>query len=73
MEKVKVYSTGVCYCSVCADKDLTLTEVESIVNGINHTGLKSKWKISTEDFMTGEKNPHECEKDSSKLHYLMVC
>lgn len=71
--KTIIYSKGLVACSVCAPKELPKTYIEEDVNSQLPTGIDSKWTISKEDFQTGEKNPHECEKDPKKLHYLLNC
>ncbi len=69
-----IYSSGVVCASVCAPKEMPVTEIEEDVNLQLPTGIDSKWKISKDaTFKTGEKNPHECEKDEKKLHYLLNC
>lgn len=69
--KVIIYSTGLVYCSVCAPKDFTAKEVEDAVNEQDPLLGDSRWIVSSEDFKDGSKNPHICEKDDKKLHYLL--
>lgn len=70
--KVVIYANGIVHCSVCAPGDMPVEDVEREVNAINMSGV-SPWKVSKERFNGGEDNPHTCEKDSGKKHYLMVC
>ena len=72
-KNINVYSNGLCYCSVCAHKKYSIEEITKEVNIINFTGIKSKWKHSKLNFITGEKNPHQCERHKNKKHYLFVC
>lgn len=53
---IHIYAVGVCYCSVCAPSDMSKEDVEIWVNTQNPTGIKSKWKISDENFNSGEEN-----------------
>lgn len=73
MENLIVYSNGLVHCSVCADNNLSKEEVERLVNARNCAGTQNGWKIDTEKFADGGDNPHQCEKDENRLHYLMVC
>jgi len=73
MEKIQIYTNGLVHCSVCVEKELSRSEIEREVNLVNPTGIDSRWKISNEDFADKNKNPHKCEKDKNRLHYLMVC
>jgi hypothetical protein len=73
MEDVVIYANGLVHCSVCADKKLSKEEVETFVNSINTTGIDSKWTVSKSEFAGGGKNPGLCDKDETRLHYLMVC
>lgn len=72
MEKVTIYANGLVNCSVCADNELTPDDVEHLVNKKNLTGIDSKWKIAPK-FADGSSSPHACEKDPSRLHYLLTC
>lgn len=73
VEEVIVYSTGLCYCSVCAPKHLPVVNVETAVDLSNPTGLDHGWRKSPEDFINGASNPCQCETDPNRLHYLLVC
>lgn len=69
-----VYANGCVHCSVCVPKDLPIKEIESVVNSENPTGLDHGWKVDdAPSFATGESNPHPCEQDQTRMHYLMVC
>jgi len=71
---INIYANGLCHCSVCAPADMQPSEVEIAVNNRNPTGIRSQWKISDEDFKTGEKNGFECECNGMPTrHWLMVC
>ena len=70
---ITIYANGCVYCSVCADKKLSVKEITEYVNSANFTGIDSKWKLAKENFEGGDKNPHTCEKDGNKKHYLFVC
>jgi hypothetical protein len=70
---VIVYTFGLCHCSVCVPKDMPRDEVERGANTAHPTGV-TPWKISDEPtFKAGEPNPCQCEGDSTRQHYLMVC
>lgn len=71
---VEIYSMGMCFCSVCAPKEMDAFRLAKIVNEINPTGIESKWAMSTDPtFKTGEKNPCDCPETDKKQHWLMVC
>ena len=73
MEKIKIYAYGLCYCSICADENLSINEINDYINAHNPTGINSKWKKTEEDFRDGTMNPHSCETEKNRLHYLFVC
>jgi len=73
MKKVEIYANGLVYCAVCAEKDLTIEEIEKEVNLQNFTGIHSNWKISESKFEDGSENPHICKKDNNRIHYLLSC
>lgn len=70
---VIVYTFGLCHCSVCAPKDMAVADVVAAANVQHPTGLDHGWEHSDEAFATGQQNPCECNTDSQRLHYLMVC
>ena len=76
MDKIKakefqIYAKGPIHCSVCTS--LSVEEATERVNVENPTGIMSKWKISDENFVTGEPNPHSCECLKTHNHMLFVC
>lgn len=72
--RVVVYTFGLCHCSVCVPKDMPRREVELATDIAHPTGLDHGWKIDPSPaFKGGEPNPCRCNKDESRLHYLMVC
>jgi len=71
---VEVYRSGLAHCSVCAPKSMSREDVERYTNMNLPTGISSKWMISTDPkFATGDPNPTACERDSTRMHYLMEC
>ena len=69
-----IMTTGICYCSVCVPKDMTIEEIEADVNSQSPTGIGSSWKISKDkNFVTGQTNPCVCEQDKERMHYLLSC
>lgn len=72
-EGVIVYRFGLCYCSVCVPKDMTIAEVEAGADRAHPTGLDHGWKKADKDFRTGETNPCDCNHGSGRLHYLLEC
>lgn len=72
-EYVDVYALGLVALSCCAPQEMSLEEVERRVNALEPTGIESKWSKSAENFRNGEANPHPCEDDPDRLHYLMEC
>lgn len=73
MTDVNVYAGGVVCCSVCVPREMPREQVETEVSEENPTGLDHGWKISDEPFSDEQPNPHPCERDAERLHYLMVC
>ncbi|MES2409674.1 MAG: hypothetical protein V4509_05250 [Patescibacteria group bacterium] len=73
MKKIDIYAKGIVACSICSPKEKSIEDIEVEVNAELPTGISSQWKIANENFMTGEKNPHECENDKDRLHYLLKC
>lgn len=71
---INVYATGLCHCSVCVPSDMTKEEVENAVNSRYPTGVSSPWKVSEENFKTGEENGfiNICDGKETR-HWLMVC
>jgi hypothetical protein len=72
MNEIDIYSNGICYCSVCSNIN-DINELTKLVNIKNPTGILSKWKLANEYFKEGQKNPHICNKDNTKKHYLFAC
>jgi hypothetical protein len=69
---VDIYSTGLCYVSVCTDiADREAIEAE--VNKQHPTGIESQWHIADEPFGSGLPNPTPCTDDETRLHYLLSC
>ncbi len=74
MGNVRVYTFGLCHCSVCAPKDLPREAIERGANDAHPTGLDHGWQIDdAPTFKGGEPNPCACNSDPERLHYLMVC
>jgi len=68
------YSIGLCYASVCAEKNCTIEEITDFLNISHPTGIATDWELSKEDFVTGQKNGCDCENDSEeRVHYLFCC
>ena len=73
IKEINIYGKGLIACSVCVIKGTNKKEIEKVVNDENPTGIDSKWKIHKGNFVEGEKNPHDCEKDKNREHYLLTC
>ena len=74
MNKISIYSFGLVCCSVCVPKEMKQDEIERQVNSQNPTGISTNWRISNDKFFkSGSVNPHICEKDSNRMHYLLNC
>lgn len=74
MSDIQVYSSGLCYCSVCAPKEMEAAEVAEATNGANPTGLDHGWSVSSDPtFRSGQSNPCACEQDNSRRHWLLNC
>jgi len=70
---IDIYASGICYCSVCADREMSVLEITDILNHENPTGIERNWELSDEDFTSGEPNPSRCSGDDRKQHYLFSC
>lgn len=70
---VNIYAQGLIYLSACAPKDMPAANVVAGVNLSHPTGISSRWTIREGGFKDGTNNPHICEHDPSRLHYLFVC
>ena len=74
MNVIEIYSAGIVHLSVCALKTIPVNCVEDFANAEHPTGISSRWNLSEDEtFASGEQHPKECEDDSSRIHYLMVC
>lgn len=73
MNEVDIYSVGICYMSLCAPNGMTPQEIERQANEKHPSGVTHPWTIANEDFKDGAKNPHLCEQDKGRLHYLLMC
>lgn len=70
---IHIYSIGLCYCSVCAEKDKSVEEITSELNYQRPTGIASNWQLSEDNFASGAANPCQCHDDPNRLHYLFEC
>lgn len=73
LKPINIYSSGLVYCSVCAPAEMTADELTQAVNLKNPTGLEHGWQIASEPFKDCSENPHTCEQDSSRKHWLLSC
>lgn len=71
-EELEIYAVGFVYCSICTNIK-SKRRIEEIVNRINPTGISSTWKISKENFRTGQPNPCPCEQKKGFKHFLLEC
>ena len=70
-EAFVIYSTGLVHSSVCSS--LTQEEVERRMSR-EFTGITSHWRLSPDNFSTGESNPCPCnENPKTHNHYLFSC
>jgi len=71
---INIYAYGLCHLSVCAPRGMPRKRVEAAVNVEHPTGIKHQWKVTKENFETGESNPCPCNDEPKyRLHYLMNC
>ncbi len=74
--KLEIYTSGLCYCSVCAPEDMTVEEIEKSVNAQSPTGIESKWKISPDKFFKDDTVINggivECHNGTTR-HWLLSC
>jgi hypothetical protein len=66
---------GLVYVSICAPASMTLEQITAQVNLDHPTGIDSAWSLANEPFRNGEdsRNPHPCEIDHTRSHYLFSC
>jgi len=68
----KVYASGVCSMSVCADNQLSVDEIEMLANIYCPTETESEWEISKDKFRDGKDNPCPCDQNpDTHKHYLL--
>ena len=73
-QDVIVYTSGLCFCSVCAPSGMPLDDVLQVANIQNPTGLAHGWSLdAAPTFKGGEPNPCTCNRDASRKHYLLSC
>lgn len=71
---ILIYTSGICYTSVCVEKDADRANIETYVNLHLPTGISSKWKISTDQsFAEGAPNPSPCPDVEGREHVLLDC
>jgi hypothetical protein len=74
MPRCFVYANGLVHCSVCVNHNMTISTIEDVVNDENPTGTENRWHVdNAPTFADGSPNPHPCEREPFRLHYLMVC
>ena len=73
----EAYALGFFYASVCTS--LSPAEAGKLLNEKYPTGLPDRgngpqdWKLSKENFRTGEKNGCACTDHTGNKHYLFQC
>jgi hypothetical protein len=69
----EAYSVGICQASVCTS--LSLRQAMKRLNAEHPTGIRSKWRISSDaTFATGQKNGCPCDAHpATHRHYLFTC
>lgn len=72
-EDIVIYATGPVYCSVCVPLNFSTEEVEQAVNHKDPTGIPSLWKVANETFKNHSRNPHTCEDNPNRQHFLLNC
>ena len=73
MKKIEIYSVGIVCASVCAETGTPIKEITSELNASHPTGIRSKWKLSENNFQDGKSNPCECNEYKNRKHYLFNC
>lgn len=72
MDRIQVYSVGICHASVCAESNVKGEEVVAHVNRRVPTGV-GPWEITEKTFASGEPNPCLCNSDPGRFHWLVTC
>jgi hypothetical protein len=74
MDKIILYSIGICHLSICAKKYTKKSDIEKFANAGHPTGIKSKWRISkNKSFKSGVPMPCQCTIHPDRKHWLLVC
>lgn len=74
LDEINIYASGLVYCSVCAPTDMPEDELTNLVNTKNYLGTDDlRWEKADEPFRSGEANPHVCEQNLNRKHYLFSC
>lgn len=71
--KVVIYKEHMLCLAVCAPKEMSKEELTKMVNDLNRSGTSAGWVVPDGKEFQGHENPCVCEKDSTRLHYVMVC
>lgn len=74
-QKIIPYSIGIITMSVCADKNVSIEEIEEHINLVHPTGINTRWQLSKDKyFASGETNPCNCDQNpNTRKHYLLNC
>lgn len=75
MEKIQVYSIGLCNLSVCVESSVSMEAITKQVNKEYPTGLDHGWKLSKrKTFSDGTDMPCACDTHpKNRKHYLFNC
>ncbi len=68
-----IYAIGICYASMCANKEMTKDMIEDRVTELHPTGLMHGWCIADEPFADSLPNPKQCENNEERQHWLLNC
>ena len=72
-ERIEIYAEGIVCLSVCAEKDIPISEVEDYANKETPTGINHGWVKADRNFEDGSLNPCPCDNDNGRVHYLLNC
>jgi hypothetical protein len=74
MPKIDVYDQGPFSLYVCAESQMTQTEVGEAVNRKYPTGLVHGWSFAQgKRFRNDQPNPCHCPRDNHRRHWLFHC
>jgi hypothetical protein len=71
MNRIEIIAEGLCYQTLCVEKDVTKEELSSFQRT---SGTIRGWQLCEDPtFASGHSNPCICDQDRNRMHYLRDC